>query len=112
MQYDTGKLYTDLTVPSSTGVRSLETSTVVLNIGTYVFALSMDDGPLGGEVAGDAGMIFLCPSIGPHVCQVSPSSLRAFASIPEGYSRNTRLGTIFHESSSVVQVAFLGFVVL
>ena len=84
----------------------------MLDIGTYVFALTIDDGLLGGEVAADAGMIFLCPSIGPNVCQVSPSSLRGHASMPEGYSSNTRLGAIFHENSLVIQVALSGLMVL
>ena len=57
-------------------------------------------------------MIFLCSSIGPNICQVGSSSLRALASIPEQHSRNTRLDAIFHKSSPVVRVAFSGYRVL
>ena len=53
MQYDTVKLYTHLTVPSSIGsmvVGVWKDSTVVRDIGKYGSALAMRDGPLGGEV--------------------------------------------------------------
>ena len=44
------------------------------NIGRYVVAFAMNDGPLGGEVVGDRGIFLLCPSTVPDICQESPLS--------------------------------------
>ena len=43
----------------------------MFDIGRYVVALAVNDGPFGGEVVVDGSIFLLCLSIGPNVCQIS-----------------------------------------